>query len=141
MNKVEIGQMLHKKLTLPTKPEAVHLVESLVEEIRDQLDIKEDVYGNVMIAVTEAVNNSIVHGNKNDPQKQIFLEVFVQNPYRLVVIVVDEGEGFDPDELDDPTSPENIENIGGRGVFLMRHLSDELTFSDKGRKAEMVFNI
>jgi len=141
MSKVETGQKLHKKLVLLSRPDAVHSVENLVEEIRQELEIREDVYGNVMIAVTEAVNNSIIHGNNNDPSKHVYLECFMQNPYRLVVIVMDEGEGFDPDELDDPTSPGNIENIGGRGVFLMRHLSDELIFSDQGRKVEMFFNI
>lgn len=130
-----------KQLELESKPEVIHAVEAFLEEINQELSFKEDVYANVMVAVTEAVNNSILHGNKEDPEKKVYIYVEMENQYRLKIAVSDEGDGFDPDRLDDPTAPENIENIGGRGVFLMRHLADELNFEDEGRMVEMRFNI
>ncbi|MEZ4829167.1 MAG: ATP-binding protein [Bacteroidia bacterium] len=132
---------MYKQLILRSHPDAIHEVEMAIDEIRAELEFKEDVYGNVMVAVTEAVNNGIVHGNKGDESKKIYLDFEMVNQYRLVIKVQDEGDGFDPRKLDDPTAPENLENIGGRGVFLMQHLSDQLSFSDDGKIVEMVFNI
>lgn len=130
-----------KQLTLESKPEVIHTIESVVDDIRADLDFKEDVYGNVMVAVTEAVNNSVVHGNGGDESKKVYVDFEMENPYRLLVRVTDEGPGFDPSTLPDPTAPENLVNIGGRGVFLMQHLSDEMNFSDDGKQVEMIFNI
>jgi len=130
-----------RQLKLESRPEVIHIVENTVDELKSELAFKEDVYANVMIAVTEAVNNSIIHGNKNDVSKQVFVDFEVKLPYRLIVKVRDQGSGFDPQTLPDPTSPENIGNVGGRGVFLMRHLSDELSFSEDGKEVEMIFNI
>ena len=76
-----------------------------------------------------------------DQSKQIHIDIEKKNDFRLLVRVRDEGEGFDHTTLKDPTAPENLENIGGRGVFLMTHLADELNFSDEGRVVEMIFNI
>ncbi|MEM7039373.1 MAG: ATP-binding protein, partial [Bacteroidota bacterium] len=73
--------------------------------------------------------------------KKVFIRCESTNPYRIHVAVRDEGTGFDYSSLPDPTAPENLINPGGRGVFLMTHLSDEITFGDEGRKVEMVFNI
>lgn len=134
-------QVLLRQLELPSKPEIIHTVEMVIDEIRNDLDFKEDVYGNVMVAVTEAVNNGIIHGNKEDVSKKVFIEFEMRNQYCLCVRVKDEGEGFDPNSLADPTSPENLINIGGRGVFLMQHLSDEINYLDDGRVVEMIFNI
>ena len=134
-------KLLYKQLELESKPEVIHMIETVIDEIKAELEFKEDVYGNVMVAVTEAVNNSIFHGNKGDESKKVFLDFEMRNQYRLIVRIRDEGKGFDPLALNDPTAPENIENIGGRGVFLMEHLSDQISFSDEGRQVEMIFNI
>ncbi|GAB4409063.1 MAG: hypothetical protein OHK0039_12560 [Bacteroidia bacterium] len=134
-------ELLSRQLVLESKPDVIHLIEAVVEEIRTELGFKEDVYGNVMVAVTEAVNNAIIHGNQGDESKQVYVDFEMENRYRLVVRVRDEGRGFDPGTLADPTAPENIANIGGRGVFLMQNLSDELSFLEEGRMVEMVFNI
>ena len=130
-----------RELVIPSRPESIHQVEGLIEDIRDEFQFKDDVYGNVMIATTEAVNNSIIHGNKSDVTKTVTIRVLTPNPYRLKIEVTDQGPGFDYQNLSDPTAPENLENPGGRGVFLMSHLCDELNFADEGRKVELVFNI
>jgi serine/threonine-protein kinase RsbW len=140
-SRTDIPKLLYRKLELHSSPDVIHKVEGAIDEIRTELEIRDDVYGNVMVAVTEAVNNSVVHGNQSDPNKKLFLDFEMENQYRLVVRVRDEGPGFDPTKLSDPTAPENLENIGGRGVFLMRQLADELTFLLDGRIVEMVFNI
>ena len=130
-----------KQLEITSNPERIHEVEQFIEEIRDFLGFKDDVFGNVMVAITEAVNNSIFHGNKGDVSKKVRIHCASLNPYRIMVAVEDEGPGFDPNGLPDPTAPENLENPGGRGVFLMRHLSDEIRFENAGHRVEMVFNI
>ncbi|MCB9231468.1 MAG: ATP-binding protein [Bacteroidia bacterium] len=132
---------MEKELAISSSPENIRHVEALIDEVRDVLHFKDDVYGNVMVAMTEAVNNGIVHGNSSDISKKVFVKVSLINQYCLLITVEDEGPGFDPDALSDPTAPENIEKIGGRGVFLMQHLSDEITFSNEGRRVEMIFNI
>lgn len=137
----ETRKLLYKQLILPSSPDVINDIEAVIDEIKTTLEFKEDVYGNVMVAVTEAVNNAVFHGNQSDPNKKVFVDFEIINTYRLVVKVKDEGIGFDPKELPDPTAPENIANIGGRGVFLMSQLSDELNFHDDGRISEMIFNI
>lgn len=139
--KTDTASMLSRQLELASSPNVIHLIETVVDEIKSEFDFKEDVYGNVMVAVTEAVNNSIYHGNDGDESKKVYVSFEMKNPYRLLVKVRDEGPGFDPKSLADPTAPGNIDKIGGRGVFLMEHLSDELKFAEDGRQVEMVFNI
>jgi serine/threonine-protein kinase RsbW len=132
---------LKRELAIQSSVDHIHQVENFIEEIRNELDFKEDVYGNVMVAVTEAVNNGIIHGNKGDATRKVFISFEQKKQFVLSVKVEDQGDGFQPDHLSDPTSPENLEKPGGRGVFLMRHLSDELHFSKGGREVEMVFHI
>lgn len=141
MSSPEAEKLLYRQLVLSSSTDAISQIESVVDEIKSELDVKADVYGNMMVAVTEAVNNGILHGNGGDETKKVYVDFEVKNQFRLSVKVKDEGPGFDPDSLSDPTAPENLENIGGRGVFLMQHLSDEISFSDEGRIVEMIFNI
>ncbi len=98
------------------------------------------MYGKVLIACIEAVNNSIVHGNNSNPEKYVAIGVESKNE-KLKILVQDEGAGFDYKHIPDPTAPDNIENIHGRGVFLMNHLSDEVNFLDDGAGVELIFNI
>jgi serine/threonine-protein kinase RsbW len=130
-----------KELEITSNPERICEVEQFIEEIRDRLGFKDDVFGNVMIAVTEAVNNSIRHGNMGEKSKRVKIHCASLNPYRILMAVEDEGNGFDPDSLPDPTAPENLIRESGRGVFLMCQLSDEIRFQNSGRRVEMLFNI
>jgi serine/threonine-protein kinase RsbW len=130
-----------KELEIASDPDNLILVEGFIDEIRSALDFRDDVYGNVLVAITEAVNNSIHHGNQGDVSKRVFIRCEAINPYRIQVKVEDEGPGFDWQALPDPTAPENIEKAGGRGVFLMSHLSDDIRFEESGRRVVMLFNI
>ena len=127
------------ELRFDSKPENIAVVERLIDQISEQHSIIPEHYGNVLIAMTEGVNNAIVHGNKLDPEKSVTVVCAVDNK-NLVFRVSDEGPGFDFDNLPDPTAPENIEKPHGRGVFLMRHLADECAFEDDGRIVKLTFH-
>ncbi len=111
-------------------------------EMRDRLSIPEEKFYNIVIAVSEAVNNAITHGNKGDASKKIELEVEAEGS-ELKIAVTDEGKGFDPDALEDPRLPENLLKANGRGVFLMKELSDKAEFknSEKGCSAILRFKL
>ena len=126
------------ELRFDSKPENIAVVERLIDQLSEQHSIIPEHYGNVLIAMTEGVNNAIVHGNKLDPDKSVTVVCAVDNK-NLVFRISDEGPGFDFDNLPDPTAPENIEKPHGRGVFLMRHLADECAFEDDGRIVELTF--
>ena len=131
---------MEREIKISSIPANLREVERLIDEISIEYSLESDMYGKVLIACIEAVNNSIVHGNKSNPQK--FVAIEIKNiKEKLKILVKDEGEGFDYDHIPDPTAPENIENIHGRGVFLMNHLSDEVNFLDDGAGVELVFNI
>jgi|TARA_B100001996_G_C18566961_1_gene556911 serine/threonine-protein kinase RsbW len=125
---------------IPSIKENVSVVESFIENISEKINIKEDVYGNVLVSVTEAVNNAIVHGNKEDKTKKVKLEL-KKNKKSVRFVVEDEGLGFDHKNLPDPTNPKNIEKIKGRGVFLIKNLSDKIKFKRGGRTIEMFFKL
>jgi len=128
------------KIQIPSLIENIRVVESFIDNSKEKFNIEDDIYGNIMVAVTESVNNAIRHGNKFDKDKNVLLSLFVEKD-RLRFEVEDEGRGFDFNSLADPTAPENLENPGGRGIFLMRNLSDEVEFSNEGRKVELTFFI
>ena len=122
-----------------SKGENITIVERLIDDLCEKHNIPEEHYGNILIALTEAVNNAIYHGNRNDPDKKVHLE-YKASPSRFYFRIEDEGPGFDYDNVPDPTSPENLEKPNGRGVFLMRHLSDEINFLEEGRVVEIIFS-
>ncbi len=128
MHKLEIGSDLKYMLE----------VEGLIDEVCSSYELNEDHYGNILIAVTEAVNNAIVHGNLNDEDKKVTIEANKRDK-EVVFIISDEGKGFDYTNLPDPTAPENIEKPDGRGIFLMKNLSDEVSFDLNGSKVSITF--
>jgi serine/threonine-protein kinase RsbW len=134
------SSLLAQSISFPTKTENISLVEKMIDEVCAELNVKEDYYGNILIAMTEAVNNAMCHGNKMISEKSVTVS-FEQKDNRLAFLVEDEGPGFDYDKLPDPTDPENIEKPNGRGVFLMKHLADEVKFLDEGKRVELLFSI
>lgn len=120
--------------------DSISQVEKMIDGQSQMLNIDDEVYGKYMLSVVECVNNAIVHGNKLSADKKVRIHFHITNK-RIEVTVTDEGEGFDPDSLPDPTAEENIEKDCGRGIFLMRHLADDVSFDDNGRKVKMTFNL
>tara|TARA_B100000886_G_C20363934_1_gene466479 strand:- start:401 stop:790 length:390 start_codon:yes stop_codon:yes gene_type:complete len=125
---------------IPSIKENVSIVESFIENAGDKIEIKDSIYGNVLVSVTEAVNNAIVHGNKEDKNKKVKI-ILYKNKKSVRFVIEDEGIGFDYNNLPDPTSPENIEKIKGRGIFLIKNLSDKAKFKNGGRVVDMLFKL
>lgn len=128
------------KLDIGSRVENLRVIEGKVDELMARLGINKDEYGRIMVATMEAVNNAIVHGNQNDNSKSVNIS-FEFKKQGLVVKVRDQGIGFNPDCIPDPTSPENIENLRGRGVFLMKNLADDIGFNEVGNEVIMKFNL
>ena len=128
------------ELQLKSQPESLGQVEKIIDELRATYDVSEDMFGNMLVAVTEAVTNAIYHGNKSDPAKKVSIQYQLKNN-NLSFVITDEGPGFDYYNLPDPTAPENLEKECGRGIFLMKHLTDQLIFADNGRVVELNFKI
>ncbi len=131
---------MKRTVTIDSKVENICAIEKLIDEISDEIKISSDIYGKILIATIEAVNNSIVYGNELDPNKKVFIEIFFEKP-NLHILIADQGNGFDFTTVPDPTTPENIENVSGRGVFLMKRLADNLIFNDTGTQVELIFKI
>jgi len=115
-------------------------VEKLIDSFNEIEKLDEGLYGKVLLATIEAANNAIVHGNKLDPKKTVMVEI-TRGIDGIEIYVEDQGKGFDYMRIPDPTAPENIENIHGRGVFLMKQLSDEVNFYKNGTKVQILFKI
>ncbi len=128
------------EIKITSRLENISVVESQVETLKSKLHIEDAIYGNMMLAVVEAVTNAIEHGNHCAPDKQVTFETY-KNTRSLKFMISDEGEGFDPNRIPDPTLPENIEKPCGRGVYLIKRLADLVVFHDNGRKIELQFKI
>jgi len=127
-----------ESITINSDVENLKIVETVVDTLSKKLGISDEVYGKILISTVEAVNNAILHGNKGDSNKMVKVDFTADGNY-FNVTVTDEGEGFEYSNLPDPTDPKNIENLHGRGVFLMRNLSDEIEFNDSGNEVKMQF--
>lgn len=127
-------------LRLTSTPQSVSAVLNYMESVSKKCCLSPDQHFDVVTCVTEAVNNAIIHGNSLDAQKTVKVQV-KQKLNLLAIHVSDEGTGFDFNNIPDPTSPECIEKIGGRGVFLMKQLSHRLAFRNNGATVEMQFRL
>ncbi len=118
--------------------ENIKMIESFIDNAREKFEINDDIYGNIMISVTECISNAIIHGNKNDKNKLVKLELRAEEDI-LQFVIEDEGSGFELESLPDPTSPENIAKPGGRGIFLIKHLTDDVKFEENGKRTILSF--
>ncbi|MFH0759269.1 MAG: ATP-binding protein [Bacteroidota bacterium] len=131
---------MRKDLNIPSEIGNLRLVEKAIDELSLELDLSDEVYGNVLVATMEATNNAIIHGNNSDPGKLVKIEIrFLEK--ELMVHIEDQGVGFDHMNVPDPTAPENLEKINGRGIFLMERLSDEILYLEDGRIVELKFKL
>jgi serine/threonine-protein kinase RsbW len=129
-----------KEICVSSKPSNIVQIENFVEDFRQQHGISEDVYGNMLVAIIEAANNAIIHGNQTNSDKQVSI-CLLRSKNIITCKIKDEGKGFDFNHVPDPTAPENIEKEGGRGIFLMKHLSDMVIFSNDGSHVEIQFRL
>ena len=140
MTVLEAPMKTCEEITFESTSSNISIVEKVVNDVCAQHEVNEDHYGNLLIALTEAVNNAIKHGNGEDPTKSVNLKYSATNEL-LEFRIKDQGVGFDFNNLPDPTDPANIEKANGRGVFLMKNLADEVNFHDEGRTVELKFNL
>lgn len=126
------------KISIPSLIENIQIIESFIDNAKETFEINDDQYGNIMISVTECISNAIVHGNKSESSRLVHLDLQME-PGLLRCSIEDEGNGFDFNQLPDPTDPANLEKVGGRGIFLMKHLSDEVKFEEGGKKTVLSF--
>ena len=132
--------MVVNKMVFKSEIKNINLVERLIDDISAKYQLHSDVYGKLLLAVVEGVNNAIVHGNKLESDKDVVLQYEVTDT-NIQFIISDSGPGFNYQNLPDPTKPENIEKTHGRGIFLMNHLADEIEFNDKGNEVKINFNL
>ena len=134
-------ESLTQKLVLESSLESIEVVENLIAKVKEEYGINDDNYNQIWIVLNEAVTNAIKHGNKYDLSKKVSLTVESKDERYICFTVKDEGNGFDPNKVPDPTAAESIAEPNGRGVFLINKLSDTVKFSDNGRKVEMCFDL
>jgi serine/threonine-protein kinase RsbW len=135
-----MGSAMKKDVNISSTKESLRIVEKIVDELSLELELSDEVYGNVLVATMEATNNAITHGNRLDPDKTVNISI-IGDQDELFIKISNQGPGFDFENVPDPTSPENIEKINGRGIFLMKRLSDDIKFYDSGRVVELKFTL
>ncbi len=134
---------LHKRIVVKSGNSALREAEAELKAILDQLDLSESDEHNLLVAASEAVNNAISHGNRNDPAKSVTVDMYYQEEGEMVITVEDEGGGFNPAELPDPLLPENLLKPSGRGIHIMKSLMDsvDFDFTDRGTRITMRLNL
>ena len=116
----------------------VEKVPDFVDRMSRETGLARNLKDRVLLALSEAVTNAIVHGNKEQTDKSVHVAVTVETS-RVQMEVQDEGEGFDPSAIPDPTAEENLLAEGGRGLFLIETYADSIDYLDQGRLVRMVF--
>lgn len=132
--------MKYHMLTISSNPNNILEVESYLKKLDFDFRFDAEKYADILISLTEAVNNAIIHGNKSDESKHVNIHVR-QKENGIAFCVTDEGDGFNPSYVKDPTCEANIECCGGRGVYIMKALADDIIFDDNGSKVEMYFDL
>ena len=118
----------HYHIEIESDPNNLITVEEFVNYFAKDLGLSDERLASLLLAVTEATTNAIIHANKSDKTKMVRVDAKVENR-KLIVKIIDEGKGFDPSKVPDPTHPENLLKDSGRGVYLMRIYMDDLKYN------------
>jgi len=129
---------MNKKVRVNSEISNIRIIENVIDNITGEIGISKEDYGKILVSTLEAVNNAMIHGNGSDPNKYVVLNISYEKE-ELKIRVKDEGHGFIPHEVPDPTSGENVESLNGRGVFLMSKLADKIRYNKKGNSVTMTF--
>ena len=125
-------------LELPNDIRSIeHAVEYVTRHCTSCCEYARHLNLNFRVGLTEALSNAMLYGNNSDPEKSVRVEVAIKLE-EVSVRVTDQGVGFDPTTVPDPTLPANISKSGGRGIFLMKALMDEVQFNDRGNSVTLV---
>jgi len=123
-------------------PELMPEVEKFLLNIADEINLNKEKHNSLALSAAEAVSNSIVHGNKLDFNKKVYINVYVTDK-EMKIIFKDEGEGFEPNNVPNPTEPENILKDSGRGIHIMKSFIDDLkyNFTPSGTETILVIKL
>lgn len=127
------------RLDLPSTTHFVYVLDAVISEIVREMGFDEETGEQVNLAVIEAGTNAIKHGNKEDAEKRAHFE-FILHPDKLIIIVQDQGDGFEREEVADPLDPDNLLKSSGRGLFLMEACMDSVVYESSGTTVKMVKN-
>jgi serine/threonine-protein kinase RsbW len=128
-------------LELPSDVRSIeHAVEYVVRRCQTFEDHAQRLRLNFRVGLTEALSNAMLYGNAHDPSKRVRVEVTL-TAGAIRARITDQGHGFDPCAIPDPTCPENLMKSGGRGVFLMRQLLDEVLYNEQGNEVTLVLRL
>ena len=134
---VTTGQPVKTEVTIPSDTVAGQaLQEQILRQLEDLQFEDQDLFG-VRLALEEALVNAIKHGNRLDPAKNVRVQWCVDD-VRVVIEIEDEGEGFDPGDVPDPTADENLERPCGRGIHLMRAFMTSIEYLDRGNRVVLI---
>ena len=129
-------------IRIPSQEEFLPDVDSFIEGILRGFGTEETTIADIAICVTELVNNSIIHGNKSDPNKEVTVEIGKNNDM-VEITIIDEGKGFDAEHLDNPIDEKNLLKEVGRGIFIVRSLMDrvDIDFLEHGTRIRIAKKI
>jgi serine/threonine-protein kinase RsbW len=127
-------------LEINSDPNKLPLVEEFLEDISAGTNLGKARLNNLLLAVNEAISNAMIHGNKASTEKKVSLKVEIYED-ALKVYIKDEGKGFNPEEVPDPTSPENIFRDSGRGLYIMKSCMDEVSYNFTPEGTELVLSM
>ncbi len=127
-------------LEIESTPNNLITVEEFVNYFSVELGLDREKINGLLLAVTEATTNAIIHGNKNNKLKMVRIYVFVDGQ-TVTIKIKDEGKGFDPSIVPDPTDPENLLKDSGRGLYLMRVYMDGLTYNHTPEGTETILTL
>ncbi len=132
---------MKNKYIFPVNKETISKVERVIDELDSKYDFGKDKYGKICLAVIEAAENCIIHGNKLDPESYLKLSYEMGDRGELGFVIGDQGSGFDHLEVNDPTTYRMKVMEKGRGIFIMKILADEIIFNNSGNEVELKFKL
>jgi serine/threonine-protein kinase RsbW len=124
------------EVCIPSDPTEARSVQEQIEQILQELQTSERDRFCIRLALEEALINAIKHGNQMDRAKKVQISFRILSD-RFECCISDEGEGFDPNDVPDPTAEENLERPCGRGLMLMRHYMSEVVYNERGNSVSM----
>lgn len=131
---------MKSEISIPSDFSYLKKVEDFIHGVLEDVRASDLIYGSIILCVNESVNNAICHGNKQDLNKHVTIFAECIGEY-LIIEVADEGNGFNFEDLPDPTKTENLRKEGGRGLFIIKYLVDQITFKNNGSIIQLKFKL
>ena len=134
-----VGELL-RETSIQGSEGFLSFLDGFVDGVSEELSINEDTTSNIVISVSEALNNAFVHGNMRDESLPILLSVY-HTSVSVVFVIRDQGRGYDYDMLRSDLTDDLLDVPGGRGLFIMRALADEVANNDEGNEVYLTFHL